>query len=270
MPSMPTVSSPSITSPSSPVIKRTETPQTSEQGQSNNAADKDGAKNSSKTGTDLSKTVTASSLINLNSLITNGTLSSLLEDGANTNSTSSLLSLSNLISGKTDINSLLNQNTAAPLADTSASSVLLNKIINQLTSLQEELDKIKKENKNSALQINTAKILRFSVNGYDILATCKTVYFSIPDKDGSFLCTADREYYANGIIRKETFYMLFSSDGKNNFNVAARVMQDYLNEYSFVYQLSQKSGVRAQKTGNLITIMIDDPVWKLDLLINLI
>lgn len=64
--------------------------------------------------------------------------------------------------------------------------------------------------------------------------------------------------------------MLFSSDGKNNFNVAARVMQDYLNEYSFVYQLSQKSGVRAQKTGNLITIMIDDPVWKLDLLINLI
>lgn len=272
---MPSVSSPSITSPSSPVIKKNESSQTPV---------KEETKTTSPTETGLSKTLTASSLSSINSLISGGSLSSLLEDEANTDSMSSLLSISNLITGKTDINSLLKQDSSssASHSDSASSSLLLKQILAQLSSLNEELALIKKENTQLSQQLahneeiktfaqteNPAKILRFSVNGYSVLDTCKTIYFSIPDEDGSFLCTADREYYADGNTRKETFYMLFTRTGKNSYDAAVSVIQDYLNEFSFVYQLSQKKSISAQRTGNLVSIIIDEPVWKLDLLITL-
>lgn len=277
MPSMPSVSSPSITSPSAPVLKRNESTQTSA---------KDEKKKDSEDGEDLSKALTASSLSSINSLISNGTLSSLAEDESNADNMSSLLSISNLISGKTDINSLLKQNTsssALSLAESTPSSILLNQIVKQLSSLNEELELIKKK-ENSQLsqqisvneekrtvpqEVKTGRLLRFSVNGYSVLDTCKTIYFSTPDEDGSFLCTADREYYADGVTRKETFYMLFTRSGKNSYDASVSVIQDYLNEYSFVYQLSQRTSITAVKTGSLISITIDEPVWKLDFLISL-
>jgi TolA-binding protein len=273
---MPSISSPSITSPSSPVIKKNESSQTPV---------KEETKTTSPTETGLSKTLTASSLSSINSLISGGSLSSLLENEATTDSMSSLLSISNLITGKTDINSLLKQNTtssALSLTESTPSSILLNQIVKQLSSLNEELELIKKENSQLSQQIsdnegkqtipqevNTGRLLRFSVNGYSVLDTCKTIYFSTPDEDGSFLCTADREYYADGVTRKETFYMLFTRTGKNSYDAAVSVIQDYLNEFSFVYQLSQKKSISAQRTGNLVSIIIDEPVWKLDLLITL-
>ena len=54
-----------------------------------------------------------------------------------------------------------------------------------------------------------------------------------------------------------------------NYHAAAAVTQDYLNEYSFLYQLSQRENLSAMRTGNLVTMRTTDPDWKLELLIDL-
>lgn len=285
MPSMPSVSAPSITSPSRPQITNT----------GNTQSDKNTTSSKTSEAESLSTALTASSLSSINSLLSDGTLSSLIGEETGSTSLTSLLSLSSLVSGKTDINSLLDQTasgTAASAAGSGTSLIVLNKILEQLTKINGELELLKKENtalseklassSSSAAFIDKTNsvsdnpdatkeslLLRFTVNGYNVLETCKTLYFSTPDKDGSFLCTGDREYTANGTLRKETFYMLFTSSGKNTYEVAVRVLQDYLNEYSFVYQLAMKENLQAVKKGNLIYLIVDETLWKLDFLISL-
>lgn len=117
-----------------------------------------------------------------------------------------------------------------------------------------------------------AKVLRFCVNGYDILKTCKKIYISNVQQDGTFLVTGDRRYASDGKSRTETFHLLFiSAPQKNgcNYTASAAVTQDYLNEYSFLYQLSQLQEVNALRTGNLVTMRTEQPDWKLELLIDL-
>lgn len=256
MPSMPSISAPSITSPSAPIL------QTSENTTKTETAE-------TRTNT-LSNNVTAASLLNLTSLDTDGSLSSLLQDDSDSSSLNDLLSLSNIISGNTDINSLLSSTTQSSTNTQASSTALLNTILEKLSVLTEQIEQLKKEtpvsSERSALSIPETNLLRFSVNGYNVLATCTAIFFSTPDEDGSFLCTGDREYMANGIKRKETFYMLFSTSGNNTFDVAVNVMQDYLNEYSFLYQLSKREHISAVKNSNMVSIIIDDPLWKLNFL----
>lgn len=125
----------------------------------------------------------------------------------------------------------------------------------------------------SAAQKAVSKILRFSVNDYDILKTCGKIYISDIQQDGSFLVTGDRRYMSDGKYRTETFHMLFKNipgtQGASNYKAAASVSQDYLNEYSFLYQLSKKSDISALRTGNFVTMRTDDPEWKMELLIDL-
>lgn len=117
-----------------------------------------------------------------------------------------------------------------------------------------------------------AKILRFSVNGYDILKTCRKIYISDVQQDGTFLVTGDRRYASDGKSRSETFHLLFKSspqESGGNYTAAAAVTQDYLNEYSFLYQLSQLQEISALRTGNFVTVRTEKPDWKLELLIDL-
>ena len=44
---------------------------------------------------------------------------------------------------------------------------------------------------------------------------------------------------------------------------------DYENQYSYLYQLAQKNALSADRTGNLVTLRINDGVWKMDLLLSL-
>ncbi|MBQ4379239.1 MAG: hypothetical protein II821_08605 [Treponema sp.] len=117
------------------------------------------------------------------------------------------------------------------------------------------------------------KILRFIVNGYDILATCKKIYFSETETDGTFLLTGDRKYLSENIARSETFYFFFKSRGIENgitkYAVTPAVSQDYENEYSYLYQLTQKSELTAKRTGNLVTLRVSEGSWNMDLLISL-
>ena len=118
-----------------------------------------------------------------------------------------------------------------------------------------------------------SRVLRFKVNGYDILRTCRTLFISDVQSDGTFLITGDRRYQSDGSTRSETFHLLFKAasgaESLESYDAAALVTQDYLNENSFLYQMSQRDDMQASRTGNLVTLRTTDPKWKLELLIDL-
>ncbi|MGN0729420.1 hypothetical protein [Treponema sp.] len=118
-----------------------------------------------------------------------------------------------------------------------------------------------------------ARILRFSVNGYNILSTCRAIYISDVQLDGTFLVTGDRIYSSDGKKRTETFHILFKScpgdDGISNYTAAVKVTQDFLNENSFLYQMSKSGEIQAMRVGNFVSVRTEDPGWKLELLIDL-
>lgn len=128
------------------------------------------------------------------------------------------------------------------------------------------------ENSFSTAEKSGPKILRFIVNGYDILSTCKAVYFSDQESDGTFLLTGDRKYLSANKIRSETFYFFFRAEGASGgiarYKVTPAVSQDYENKYSFLYGLTQENALEAQRTGNLITLRSGGE-WKMDLLISM-
>lgn len=156
---------------------------------------------------------------------------------------------------------------------------MLSKILNQLENLKqcnnlpESTDSHKAALLPSESASKNAKILRFVVNGYNVLDTCRTVFFSKKETDGTFLLTGDRKYQSNSTNREETFYLLFKADGncgtKAGYLVQPQVIQDYTNEYSFLYQLANKGTLHADKTGNLVSLKILEPSWKMDLLLDI-
>lgn len=121
--------------------------------------------------------------------------------------------------------------------------------------------------------VKNPKILRWQVNGYNILRTCSKVYFSEIQENKNFLLTGDRAYMSNGKQFKETFYMLFTAEGNRNgtgqYSVETNISQEYDNPSSFVYQISKMNKLNATKTGNLVLIRTTDPKFKLDMLIDI-
>ena len=274
-PSVDSINSPDMPSVSAPVIGQPfYTPgsyysNASDESDTNKASTEDIAESETKTTPSLS-TLTASDLASLSSM--GISLSSLLTGTSNT-STGTNEILSNIYTSKSE----------------SETNQLLKKVLNELENLKKQYAEevslketentgksetaIKTSQELSSTQKYSPKILRFTINGYDLLSTCRTVYISRQAKDGSFLMTGDRRYSSDGNIRSETFHIIFKADGatqgKEAFSTATAVTQDYLNDYSFVYQMSQKDDLKAYKTGSFITMKTDDPTWKLDLLIDL-
>lgn len=167
-----------------------------------------------------------------------------------------------------------------------ANEVLLNSVMSELSELKEKTEKNSLALKNISLPVTkfgaenenlkfSPKILRFVVNGCNIKDTIRTVYFSKKEKDGSFLLTGDRKYLSDGKSRDETFYLLFKADGKcgasAGYFVEPQVVQDYRNEYSFLYQLSKKPALKAEKTGNLVSLkyVSDGGDWNMDFLLDI-
>lgn len=163
-----------------------------------------------------------------------------------------------------------------------ANADLLNKILIELENLKKNIKTVPQtvafessstnDDKRILKNKDNSKILRFIVNGYNVLSTCKTVHFSDKESDGTFLLTADRIYASNNQNRTETFYLLFkavgSDSGVTEYKVAGDVSQDYENKLSFLYQLAQKQNLTAQRTGNLITMRVKENAWNMDLLID--
>lgn len=150
---------------------------------------------------------------------------------------------------------------------------LLNKVLEQLEEIKANTNApVQTSRSTIAAQDSSSKILRFNVNNYDVLRTCAKIYISDIQRDGTFLVTGDRRYTLEGKHRTETFHMLFKTSqdaGGTNYTTATSVTQDYLNEYSILYQLAQRSNLNAVRTGNLVTMRSSDDNLKLELLIDL-
>lgn len=216
--------------------------------------------------------LTASTISGLSSLGGFNSLSSLLGDDS-----------SNIY------NNLLGNSSLTGNTTNAATNLLLNQILEKLTTLQETINSNGLQNSSQSNETNTtnaatttnaksiqkSNIARFRINNYDLLASLNQVFISTPEEDGSFFVTGDRTYYADGKNRSETFYMLFQSLSKEtnnplgNYSVAFSVTQDYANKNSFLYKLSQLSPLTAQKTGNLASIRLNNDSLKVDLLIQI-
>ncbi|MCR5724069.1 MAG: hypothetical protein K6G80_03185 [Treponema sp.] len=220
----------------------------------------------------LSLAASTQSANQLSSILSAGDLNSLQSSGL-IGSFSSLLGVNN---------SKLTQ--AAGSSTLSADSLMLQQILNELTSIKQEVAARKEsaaasgqggaEAVSATIPASASpRILRFLVNGHDVLPSCRQLYFSTQESDGSFLLTGDRKYAADGKLRAETFYLLFratgSKSGTTSYNVALSLSQDYLNENSFLYQLSKHGSLQATRTGNLVTMHISDAGWNCDLLLTM-
>ncbi len=192
----------------------------------------------------------------------------------------SLSDFTRLFSGNSNnntdiISSLLGKNNKTA-DDSAATNALLQQILTQLETMQrEENEKPVFESVQEKPQTfdekptNKAKIIRFTANGYNLLSTCREIFSSGKSDDGSFLITGDRKYLSNNETRSETFYLLFNKASDKTYNVAVTVLQDRLNVYSFLYQLSGKEPLVATSIGNLVMLTVNEPEWKFDLLIDI-
>ena len=169
------------------------------------------------------------------------------------------------------------KSTAPASTDSDETDQLLRQVLSEMEEIKNQQAQVTKAS-SSASAASTARpsgsrVLRFKVNGYDILRTCRTLFISDVQSDGTFLITGDRRYQSDGSTRSETFHLLFKAasgaESLESYDAAALVTQDYLNENSFLYQMSQRDDMQASRTGNLVTLRTTDPKWKLELLIDL-
>ena len=237
-----------------------------------------GQKNKNTKSQSVSKTTTeASSVVSKNTSLNNtGTyldkltdlsardISELSEQGLFSNLTS-LLGTNSGLAG-TGISGSLSQNQ----------NLVLNQILKELQEIKKTQGQLALQSKaKSSVQEKSLcpKILRFVINGQDILKSCSEIYFSSVENDGSFFLTGDcRTLYSNHPLT-ETFYMLFKTagtkDGKILFNVETNLSQSYENKNSALSIFCTQSKLVAGKTGNLINLRQTDGSIKSDLLIDI-
>lgn len=222
---------------------------------------------------------TKSSTSDIQSILTNSTNTDDIVTSLLTNS--SILSASDITSlydsGMFDSISSLNS-TSSNLT----TNLLLQQVLTSLNDLKTQQKNASPEEKqmlqNTQTDSQTFKkrepsILRFKVNGYDIMDSLTTVFFSEPEPDGTFLLTADRKYFTNQKPRTETFYVLFKAVKSNGsvttFDVQPSISQDSLNENSYVYKFSKGKKYIAEKTGNLVVLHSSEDTLKVDLLLDI-
>ncbi len=243
---------------------------------------------SNSTAEDSKNTASTTSTTN-SAVLTDGTSATdLISSFINSNSILSASDISNLydsgvfsdISSISDLSSVLTKNSALT-ENSKTTETMLKQILTTLEELKnEQKNSGDAEKENLELQKTDAQtfkqrkpsILRFKINGYNILDSLSTVFFSEPEADGSFLLTADRKYFTNQKARTETFYILFkavrTSGSNTNYTVQPDIVQDSKNENSFVYKLCQQKNLTAEKLGNLVVLKNSGDL-KIDILLDI-
>lgn len=163
--------------------------------------------------------------------------------------------------------SSLSENKIDSFSSTNTTTILLQQVLKELEELKAEQKKATAAEKqqlqnyqqdNQTFRTRKPSILRFKINGYNIVDSLTSVFLSEPDDDGSFLLTADRKYYVNQKVKNETFYFLFKSIKGNGatttFEVVPSIIQDSKYTDSYVYQFCQQKNLTAEKTGNLVVL----------------
>ena len=181
-----------------------------------------------------------------------------------------------------DTSSLYSAGSLSNYATSTSTNVLLQQVLNSLNDLKKQQQNASAKEKNELDAVKTdaenfkkrePSILRFKINGYNISDSLTKVFFSDTEADGSFLLTADRKYFVNQQPRTETFYMLFktvSSSGSSlTYKVQPSISQDYKNENSYVYRLSNVKNLIAEKTGNLVVMHFTSDSLSADILLDI-
>ena len=79
--------------------------------------------------------------------------------------------------------------------------------------------------------------------------------------------------FFSSIFIKETFYMLFKTVSSNGstltYKVQPSIVQDYKNDNSYVYKLSNVKNLTAEKTGNLVVLHYTSDSLNADLLLDI-
>ncbi|WP_147613499.1 hypothetical protein [Treponema pectinovorum] len=219
----------------------------------------------------------------LNSIDSNSAVLS-ASDLFSMNSLGLLQNFSNLI---TNANSSIS--VGSPATANSANEILLKKILSELEQLKASVtnqngqtlppntQNISQTLSQNAVNRNSSSILRFLIDSNDMLPFCKTVFFSKPQSDGTFLLTGDCKYSVNGKIQTETFHLLFRATGTKNsstiYSVTSELFQNQKNTNSALYKLNETKEFEAVKTGNLVSLRSVKKVAgtgaNVDLLLNL-
>ncbi len=181
-----------------------------------------------------------------------------------------------------NISSLNSQNSLTNYTTSTSTNLLLQQVLNSLNELKKQQQSASAKDKNKLDAVKTdsenfkkrePSILRFKINGYNILDSLTDVFFSETEADGTFLLTGDRKYYINQQVNTETFYMLFrtvSSNGSSiSYKVQPSIVQKSKNENSYVYKLANIKNLTAEKTGNLVVMHFSDGSLSSDILLDI-
>lgn len=270
MPEMPSVSLPTFsTSFYAPGFNTTRTKKESESASSaENTAKSESAPASASAKNSLPISLSATDISSLGNMGLLGNLTS-ASDAASSSTTTALLQqiLSELAELKKQVAetqiALKSQKIVTTAEDSSTDS----------SPAKSQEAKTEEERQENTVPRSAASLLRFTVNGYSLISTCRTVYVSTMQADGSFLVTGDRRYLSNGAFFTETFYFLFRPSGARNgtetYTVAASVSQGTPNPYSYVYRLSERQNLTAERTGNLVSLTDSADKWHVDLLLDI-
>ena len=217
---------------------------------------------------------------------------SALSGGNNASSSASAKALAENLAKKNlltsgDISSLYDSGLFGSISslsssDSKSTEILLQKILENLEELKQSQTDVSPEKKqelaglqqdSKVFKSREPKILRFKIKGYNIADSITESFFSEAEADGSFLFTADRKYYVSGYERTETFYLLFKAIRSNGsavtFEVIPSIVQDSENPNSFLYRLCQQTGLKAEKTGNLVSLHFSQNDLNVDLLLDI-
>lgn len=112
-------------------------------------------------------------------------------------------------------------------------------------------------------------ILRFLVNGYDLLQTFGGPLIASRSGDGSFLITGDRFLILSGRRRRETFYLLYRKETASRGRLYMDVSQEVANGESYLFRLSRRGPFGAERIGDLLVVRDPAEDLSLDLVFRL-
>ena len=127
-----------------------------------------------------------------------------------------------------NLSSLTSANSLTNYATSTSTNILLQQVLNSLNELKKQQQEASAKEKNALDAAKTdsehfknrePSVLRFKVNGYNILDSLTEVFFSETEPDGTFLLTGDRKYFTNQQVHTETFYMLFKTVNSNGSSI---------------------------------------------------
>ncbi len=201
----------------------------------------------------------------LTTLAQNGYVSNLssLFNGENGRTSPEMLSL---LSGK--------NLSVKDTVDSAKQKELLNQIITELSEIKKQQQELLSSKKASVTNpsMDPPAILRFVVGTTDVLSSCRQIFFSEKEDDGSFLLTGDARTLVNGMPVNETFYLLFSVSGTSNsrlvYTVTPTIIQDAPVETPLKLFCTPEK-MEAVKTGNLLTVHTSCNATNMDMLINI-